>query len=543
MIAPTLRILLVAVLFAAVMVGIPLCTLADDGYAGGVGENPMPQNSKDIVMDSEVVNVILHKEFAEVECAYRFRNEGEAQTVIMGFPNQTRLEIDDGIRSPGIGMFRAFADGKELPVRLSTVNLKDGDPGIAKYGKKSGWFFHNVPFKKGETKVVVNKYIADHGATANWKAALHGFGYVLRTGASWKGVIGKADINVTFAGDVSWNNLVMGDEYYAEYGEKPPADYVTSQRIEPKNFKKNKNGLSWSFTNLEPDEKNDISITIYSSCNKPGPSTNRVSATSSLSAGQYKYPPVYACDGVLESAWAEGAKGSGIGETLKIAFNEKKILKLIPDTGEEVSKTIPATEKISEIRILPGYTKSRTLYSKYSRPKNVTLMLSDGTEKKLTLVDDPSLQYFKLDKPVNARWAKIRIDDVYPGSVGKDTYITEVEFGAERTLLPNPATDLLAKIPISKPVSASKNTQDTVINLGINSDGLSKNAAAGLKSKDNGPLPAAKSEGNVGTLSGSRMIKSIILVIIFGIIAVFALAVLAILYYRRKNSRSNDRVL
>jgi hypothetical protein len=202
------QVLLLAVLFAAIIVSDPLYAFADDGYAGGVGENPMPQNSKDIVMDSEVVNVILHKEFAEVECAYRFRNEGGAQTVTMGFPNQTSLEIEEGNQGIGIAMFRAFADGKELPVRLSTVNLKDGDPGAAKYGNKSSWFFHSVPFKKGETKVVVNKYIADHGVTANWKAVLHVFGYVLRTGASWKGTIGRADINVTFAGDVSWKNLV-----------------------------------------------------------------------------------------------------------------------------------------------------------------------------------------------------------------------------------------------------------------------------------------------------------------------------------------------
>jgi hypothetical protein len=312
---------------------------------------------------------------------------------------------------------------------------------------------------------------------------------------------------------------------------------MTSQRIAPKNYKKNKNGLSWSFTNLEPDESNDISITVYSSCNKQGPSTNKASATSSLAAGEYKYPPEYACDGVLESAWAEGTKGSGIGETLKIAFNERKILKLIPDMGQEISKTTPAIEKISEVRILPGYTKSRTLYYKYSRPKNLTLTLSDGTEKKLALADDPSLQYFTLDKPVNARWAKIRIDDVYPGSVGKDTYITEVEFGSERTILPKPATELLAKISTAKPAYVSNGAKDNHIKYDANSNALSEAAMSELETQENGSLPDEKASRD-GVSAKTVWVGSISLDMIIAVIATIVFVALAVKIYRSQTPRS-----
>jgi hypothetical protein len=447
--------------------------LADDGYAGGVGENPIPRNSEDIVMDSEVVNIVLHEGFAEVECAYRFINEGSDQTVVMGFPNKTFMEMSgENPAKNGIGIFRAFANDIEIPVRSSTLTFEPDRHEAELYGQQSTWFFHDVPFKKGETKIVVNRYIADHGGTASPITAINkNFNYVLRTGSSWKGVISRADINISYASGVSWNNLFRDPDSYMENGEKPPEDPYRCILIVPKGYEKNASGLSWSFTDFEPNKDSDIMVGLYFNWNKTGPFLRDASASSWLNAGDYQYHAKQAVDDSVDTAWAEGAPGSGIGEYIKVTFNNKNLVDREPDAGN-TAKIIPYTKKIAEIRILPGYVKRSDLLQKYGRPKKVTMSFSDGTQKQITLADEPVMQYFTLDKPVIAKWAKLRIDDVYAGKVSKDTYISEIEFGPEKTVLPVKASELLGKLSAS-------NTQNT----GVSKAGVSKDSGINLEHK------------------------------------------------------------
>lgn len=454
------KVLLLAV--AILLLILPVSALADDSYAGGVGETPMPQNSKDIVMEKEVVNVTLHLGFAEVECAYQFKNEGKAQAVLMGFPERDNPEGD----YVPIAIFRAFINGTEIPVKKTEITFKPGQAGYDEFGEKSNWFMQEVPFKAGETKVVVNRYIGSNGGTVSPDASYSThFVYVLRTGGSWKGAIGRADVNIKFASGLSWYNFKPDPKAFSAIGyELPPSNIIN-----PKGFTKEADGLSWAFKNINPKHReDDIWLTFYVNRTPGGPNYPAATASSWLDSGDYKYLAQQAFDGDATTAWAEAAAGPGIGESIKASFGRAR--------------------RIEEVRILPGYTKRNDLFKKYSRPKAATIEFSDGTKKKVELDDDPRVQYFPLEKPVTARWAKLVIDEVYQGSGGADTYITEVEFGSKKTGRGTSAEEMLTgrkALSVTTTVSTKGGGADWAGGTGTTESSQSKNEASRSSEKRN----------------------------------------------------------
>ena len=411
---------------------LPLQAFANDGYSGGVGETPMPRNSKDIIMEKEVVHVILHEDFAEVECAYQFKNTGKAQAVMMGFPERPHQDSD----FLPITIFRAYIDEKEIPVKMTEVTLEQGQFGYEEYGEKSNWFIQEVPFEAGERKVVVNRYLGPHGGTVSPASSyMTNFAYILHTGATWKGKLGRSDVIVTFAGGFTW------DSFKADAKAYEAIDYAVPQGefVRPEGYRKTDTGVSWTFTDFEPKAPDDnISVGFFRDARPDGPDVPAASASSSLDTSTHKYPPSQAFDGDIQTAWAEGAEGAGVGESIKAVFKKPR--------------------QVAEVRILPGYTKRLDLFRKYSRPKAATLKFSDGTSVRVKLEDAPEIQYITLDTPIEAKWAELTIDDVYKGDVGADTYITEIEFAPAKT---QERLDALGKLGIkigSKPAVAGDAT-------------------------------------------------------------------------------------
>lgn len=401
---------------------------ADDGYMGGVGETPRPRNSIDIEMQAEVVNVILHKTFAEVECAYRFKNHGKAQKVIMGFPELYMNDVNEYTYETKITQFRAFLDGAELPVTKKKIDYNPDRSGPWYYNEYGVWYLQEVAFKQNQTRVVVNRYLAPHGGTS---VGDRNFSYVLETGSTWKGAIGQANVNIIFANGMTWDHF------------KP-----NMSGIRPEGYKKYQDGFSWSFKNFEPKFQRDSNIHIYYFPEKRNPTTNPVpkqldaTASSYLAVGQYRYPANQAFDGSIETAWAEGMKGAGIGQNIKATFMKP--------------------QQIQEIRILPGYVKTAELFKKYGRPKLATLTFSNGMTKRVKFTDDPHVHYFALEKPIKASWARLTIDDIYRGSAANYTYITEIEFAPGKTRARANAADLLSKIKISSQALGGQSGSKTV---------------------------------------------------------------------------------
>ncbi|MEK9658044.1 MAG: hypothetical protein VW378_06720 [bacterium] len=96
------------------------------------------------------------------------------------------------------------------------------------------------------------------------------------------------------------------------------------------------------------------------------------------------------------TAWVEGVPGTGLKEWIKISFTAKKELKgfsVFPGVVPKTAKDAPWTH--------------------YARPKQLTLIFSDGSRQKIVLKDEPKLQVFSFEKETD--FVKIYVADVYPG--------------------------------------------------------------------------------------------------------------------------------
>lgn len=168
-------------------------TTADDGsmFTVGGAVRLMSEN-KHVRMLSEVVRAHVSREDYEavVDCEFVMKNEGPADTVLVGFPDGAR-GLDS--HQEEIGSFRSWVDGVEaecrrLPEADSTSDESDAPT----------WWTKRVVFPQGAVRVIRDRYTVApgrmYGASGEATCA---FWYVLWTGASWKGTIGSADISVT----------------------------------------------------------------------------------------------------------------------------------------------------------------------------------------------------------------------------------------------------------------------------------------------------------------------------------------------------------
>lgn len=116
-------------------------------------------------------------------------------------------------------------------------------------------------------------------------------------------------------------------------------------------------------------------------------------------------------DGSLLTAWAEGAPGPGIGEWIRCDFDREV--------------------KLRRILITPGYFKTTALWSQNNRLAAATFYFSDGTSRRYTFPD--RMQEQRLDAGnVKTRWARMVIEETYPGSVdAEDTPISQMTFDYE----------------------------------------------------------------------------------------------------------------
>lgn len=127
-----------------------------------------------------------------------------------------------------------------------------------------------------------------------------------------------------------------------------------------------------------------------------------------INYGQYK-----AHDGKFDTCWCAGKNKGGIGEWVKVNFNDWRTDKIL--------------NVITGFMIVNGVANSQEIYYKNNRIKLVELEFSEGQKLKLKLVDgNIRYQEFKIDH-IKAKWLKITILDIYKGSTYNDTCISEVK--------------------------------------------------------------------------------------------------------------------
>jgi len=193
-------------------------------YAGTV--QPVQNNS--VRMVEEKVHIQVYAGWSVVRCEFVFRNESlEAQNVLMGFPasmtgvGAERL-VDETTR---LRNFKTYDNGIEKEAKLESDGKDGKDPSdIAE------WYTWNIRFQGEEERRIVNTYKTQN-YNAPWSQKS---GYILKTGAPWKGTIGKAVI--TF-----------------ELMDNVPSK-INQESTLPKGYRIDKNKVLWEMQDFEPVE-------------------------------------------------------------------------------------------------------------------------------------------------------------------------------------------------------------------------------------------------------------------------------------------------
>jgi hypothetical protein len=163
---------------------------ADDGAISFGGLPRLLSGSTSVAMQSEIVRMTVGSRTVTVDCRFVFKNSGPACTVRMGFPDQGDGDESDSTGTKGTFLtYQSSVDGVPVPTEVLQ-------------GTSSDHFWHakTVHFDRGSVRLVhdiYTTYLGDQIASSG-DAAYDQTYYVLHTGSSWRGVIGRAEVDVTF---------------------------------------------------------------------------------------------------------------------------------------------------------------------------------------------------------------------------------------------------------------------------------------------------------------------------------------------------------
>ena len=218
------------------VVGLGITACANDASFGGRGNTVYPLQNNQIKMVSEKVYVteVEVKDVGwQVECSFVFHNTGKETIVQMGFPD---ARGSGGVWT--IRNFKTYVNGKPVNVTAKEGEINKELPDL-KYEKVFVW---DVSFKANETKQLKNTYSFGKSFSSE---DVHWIDYVLKTGALWKGNIGKADITIEFI-PLPGVNL---------------ADFVYG--ITPRSYSIKENKIFWHFSDFKPDTDIHISYSAF----------------------------------------------------------------------------------------------------------------------------------------------------------------------------------------------------------------------------------------------------------------------------------------
>lgn len=187
----------------------PASVRADDGGISFGGNPSLLKGHKTVSMKSEVIKMEIHKESIKVDCLFVFHNDGPECTVRMGFP-----DIGEGAQIPYEGeplptknlkatftSYTSFVDGKKVPTKLVPTD-----------DRSIFWHTKTVTFKANKDCIIHDIYTLPPGQQVTTDNGMYQQTYyILHTASSWKGAIGNARIEVTFAPDAVKLPLVLKD--------------------------------------------------------------------------------------------------------------------------------------------------------------------------------------------------------------------------------------------------------------------------------------------------------------------------------------------
>lgn len=320
-----------------------------------------------------------------VEANFTMLNSGsEKEEVNTVFPMQVMGGIS---REQTVKDLTVTVDGKKMTTK--EVKLDRQLEGMEGLNEKSKWASFDLTYDPGQKHEVTVTYNSESGLVPKTYEYTD-IGYVLETGADWKGPIKKGLITI---------------EMPFEYSDQ----YVKLESGGP--WSKEGKKLAWSFTDLEPTPDDNVSVQVRADAiraykNKPyfdlieassfkesDPSPQMVDGTFVEPDPEktVSYYPFHAFDSDPATAWAAYTENDP-KPWIRIDFKDPKL--------------------ISGLEILSGFESKQTDIPSIKGPKEVILEFSDGTQRKVTLEEPSGGQTVKVPTELT-RFLKISVQSIY----------------------------------------------------------------------------------------------------------------------------------
>jgi hypothetical protein len=165
----------------------------------------------------------------------------------------------------------------------------------------------------------------------------------------------------------------------------------------------------------QPPEENDISTYCSLRC---GIGWQTKASSHLKPQGPNRYDVRHLDDGLVNTAWIEGVKGYGIGETVTFTF-----------TPENFKKAHLEKVNFDGFFVINGYCKDKKTWKENSRVKRIQIKHNDKPRYETMLHDSMNVQNIDFPETI---WLhpgdtiKVTILAVYPGDKYQDTAISEL---------------------------------------------------------------------------------------------------------------------
>src|SRR5436190_10742367 len=409
----------------------------------GTGNASAENRKSDVAIEDEKLKIDLHPEYASVEVHYRMHNTGPKVEQEFFFPVERwgkNPDADTDTKSADVDQYQITVDGKKLPStnvsgpKEEAVETTSGQLWQENISTIKSWKKSVIPFDRNQTREMVINYRAqyaenDESVSDDSHISDATFAYSLSPAATWKGPISKGKIEI---------NILH-----------PEPEDVSIEKPKERFQKINDTHYEWTFEKLKPSLADDIRIIAHSHYDSyptgysEGDFQRHASyvlkdhqyfldhtdydatASSTLAAqGKHNYDVVNIKGDPsreIQSPWAEGVEGDGIGES--ITLNVKRPLPLYG------------------ILIQPGYYEydEKEPWLKNNRVAALEITLNDEHTFTESIPDEQFERPYLIrvrdyTKPVNK--IKLVIKSVYRGTQFHDTCISLVELRAPLTKKP-----------------------------------------------------------------------------------------------------------
>ena len=400
--------------------------------------NLVPMEKPLISLEKETFDAYIARDDVGVYVTYLLANHGPADSVTFGFPvdlaTPETLNIPNGydyVRENSLSEFRVEDGGRLVPIEKTItkpVSAAERPAGLdPKIQLVRRWSLMTLKFEAGIGKYLTVSYkvrcmALDEGFEGDtlWKYGIRTFLYTFHPAATWgNGRVGSLNVAI----DTKW----------LRENDLPPV-----ARLAPPGSSDEAGKLRWTFHDQDLAKLHDLTFSydpsdLYADAqikrNLLGPAHVKSLIVSSTlpAAGSFNYGKGSMRDNDLRTAWAEGAKGPGIGET--IIFE-------------------PKDAYVTEIALLNGFVSNEALYYANARIKKlrVEVECGEGAEEserhqtqEIILPDrpykdlNPRFPFAFVDWVVQhpsgdgfIQKVKLTILDVYPGRKYQDTAVTEL---------------------------------------------------------------------------------------------------------------------